>query len=185
MERKDEMGGSVMRDTRWARTVVTWSMAALALWALAVPSATAAGTLTKEQVKNIATKVVNSKIHGIKMWRFFHQTETSTSNDVIGKFGIITLKGTCDGAGVPTLRASWTKRVDHMTLDGAGGLFGNSQVDGGTTINIGSGTFGSVGHAEAVTYATPHVLTSVEYFLRDAPALGQNKCFFSGIVTIK
>jgi len=175
-----------MRNTRWARSLVTWSMAALALWTLAAPSATAAGTLTKEQVKTIATNVVNSKIHGIKMWRFFHQTETSTSNDVIGKFGLITLKATCDGAGEPTLRASWTKRVNRMTLDGAAGsLVGDADVAAGTTIDIGSGQFGSVGHTEAITYASPHILTSVEYFLRDAPALGQNKCFFSGFVTIK
>jgi hypothetical protein len=175
-----------MTDTKLARNLVTWTLAALAVWMLAAPSAIGAGTLTKAQVKAIATNVVNSKIHGIKMYRFFHQTDTSTSNEVIGKFGLITLKATCDGAGEPTLRASWTKRVNHMTFNGStASQFGSSQVDAGTTINIGSGTFGSVGLAEAVTWATPHVLTSVEFFVRPAGAFGQNKCFFSGFVTIR
>ncbi len=173
-----------MRYTRWARSLVTWGVAALAVWTLATPGALAAGTLTKKEVKQIATKVVNSKIHGIKMWRFFHQTNPNTSDEAIGTFGPITLKATCDAAGVPTLRASWSEQVNHMTNDGAGGLFGNASVNAGTTISIGSGQFGTVGHAEAVTYTT-HVQTSVEYFLRDTPTFGQDKCFFSGFVTVK
>lgn len=174
-----------MRNTRWARSLVTWAVAGLAVWTLATPGAIAAGTLTKKEVKQIATKVVNSKIHGIKMWRFFHQADINTTDQVIGTFGPITLKATCDGSGVPTLRASWSTQVNHMTFDGAGGQFGNASVAAGATISIGSGQFGSVGHAEAVSFASPHVHTSVEYFLRDTPALGQDRCFFSGFVTVK
>ncbi len=125
-----------------------------------------------------------SAVNGVTIEHFFHQTAPNTTDEVIGTYGPITLKASCDSGGVPALRASWTEDVNHMTFDGfTGGQFGNAQVNAGTTINIGGGTFGDVGTAEAVGYDS-HFQTSVEFFLRDAPALGDNMCFYSGYVTV-
>jgi hypothetical protein len=71
-----------------------------------------------------------------------------------------------------------------LTFEGdTGSLFGNATVNADQVINIGSGTFGSVGLAEAVGFSS-HTQTSVEYFLRRSAALGDDECFFSGFVTI-
>jgi hypothetical protein len=71
-----------------------------------------------------------------------------------------------------------------MTLNGAGpSQFGNATVNAGQVISIGSGPFGSVGLAEAVGFNSDFH-TSVEFFLRDTAALGENMCFFSGYVTV-
>lgn len=123
-------------------------------------------------------------VNGVEIHRFFHQAPTGTTDEEIGTFGPITLYATCSAGNVPTLRASWDETVNHLTFEGdTGALFGNATVNADQVINIGSGTFGSVGLAEAVGFSS-HTQTSVEYFLRRSPALGDNECFFSGFVTI-
>ena len=139
---------------------------------------------TPAQADNATTADSAASLNGVTVTRFFHQAAPNTTDEEIGTYGPLTLKATCDAGGVPTLRASWDETVNHMTLEGSGpNLFGNATVNTGQTINIGSGTFGSVGTAEAVGFTT-HFQTSVEYFLRDAPALGDNQCFYSGWVTV-
>jgi hypothetical protein len=124
-------------------------------------------------------------VNEVEIHRFFHQVPQGTSDSQIGTFGPITLYGTCSAGNVPTLRASWNERVNHLTFDGAndGTLFGNASVTAGTVIDIGSGQFGSVGSAHAVGFNS-HVHTAVDYFMRRVAALGDDACFFSGFVTI-
>src|SRR5690606_6120098 len=125
-----------------------------------------------------------NSVNGVAIHRFFHQAPVGTTDEVIGTYGPITLKATCDGGNVPTLRASWDEAVNHLTFEGSSAsIFGNATVDAGETINIGSGAFGSAGLAEAVGFDT-NVHTSVEYVIRRAPALGDDACFFSGFVTV-
>jgi S-layer homology domain len=125
-----------------------------------------------------------ASVNGVTQNSFFHQAAPNTTDETIGTYGPITLYATCDGAGEPTLRASWNETVNHITLNGAGpSQFGNATVNAGTVISVGNGTFGSVGLADAVGYTT-HFHTSVEFFLRDSPALGSNTCFFAGTVTV-
>ena len=125
-----------------------------------------------------------ASVNGVTVSRFFLQAAPNTTNQEIGTFGPITLYGTCNGVGEPDLRASWDETVNHMTLNGAGpSQFGNATVNAGQVISIGSGQFGSVGLAEAVGFNSSFH-TSVEFFLRDTAALGENMCFFSGYVTV-
>lgn len=125
-----------------------------------------------------------ASVRGVTLYRFLDQAPTGTNNQEIGTFGPITLYARCSAGNVPTLRASWDETVNHLTFEGStGALFGNATVNAGSTVDIASGQFGSVGLAEAVGFST-HTHTSVEYFLRRAPALGDNACFFSGFVTV-
>ena len=123
-------------------------------------------------------------VNGVEIYRFFQQAPTGTTDEEIGTFGPITLYATCSAGNLPTLRASWDETVNQLTFEGAtGSLFGSATVNADQVISIGSGTFGSVGLAEAVGFSS-HTHTSVEYFLRRSGALGDNECFFSGFVTI-
>jgi len=125
-----------------------------------------------------------SSVNGVEIHRFFHQVPIGTTDEEIDTFGPITLYASCSGGNVPTLRASWDETVNHLTFEGStGSQFGNATVNAGNVINIGSGTFGSVGLAEAVGFDS-HTHTSVEYFMRRSAALGDDECFFSGFVTI-
>jgi hypothetical protein len=125
-----------------------------------------------------------ASVNGVTTDRFFHQVPANTTDEEIGTYGPITLYATCDGAGVPTLRASWSATVNRMTFNGAtAAQSGDATVNADQIIGIGSGTFGSVGLTEAVSYDS-NFHTSVEFFVRDAPALGDNECFYSGFVTV-
>lgn len=156
------------------------------------PTDPASKRFARQIAHRAAKNYFNKNMHAwIK--RFFFQAAPNTTDAVIGTFGTLTLKATCDAAGDPTLRASWSETVDQMTLQGSG-QSGNATVDPGTTIDIGSGAQGgsernsgdggTIGHAEAVAFSSK-AHTSIEYFLRDAPALGENKCFYSGYVTLE
>ncbi|MGH2546687.1 MAG: hypothetical protein ACRDHH_05510 [Actinomycetota bacterium] len=181
--------------TTGRRGVAILAIAILAAGALAASSAGAAAPLTKKKVKKIATKVFNSKIgsasvanaaavNGILIDRFFFQAPANTTDAVIGTFGPVTLKATCDGSGEPTLRASWNETINRLTFNGASASqSGDGQVDANQTISIGSGQFGSVGLTEAIGF-TSNIHTSIEYFLRDSPAIGETSCFFSGYVKV-
>jgi hypothetical protein len=125
-----------------------------------------------------------ASVNGVSTERFFHQAPTNTTEEEIGTYGPVTLYATCDGAGEPELSASWNATVNHMTFNGStSAQFGNATVDADEVIGIGSGPFGSVGLAEAVSFDS-HFHTSVEFFLRDTAALGEDQCFFSGFVTV-
>lgn len=143
--------------------------------------------LAENEVVNAATAVDAESaqaINGVTISRFFAQVAPNTVDAAIDTFGPVTLSGSCDAAGEPMLRASWDEEVNHMTFNGAtSSLFGNGSVDPGQTIDIGGGQFGSVGLAEAVGFAS-HAHTSIEFFLRNSAALGENLCFFSGFVTV-
>ncbi|MGA7273122.1 MAG: S-layer homology domain-containing protein [Acidimicrobiia bacterium] len=125
-----------------------------------------------------------STVNGVSVEHFFHQAAPNTTDEVIGTYGPVTLKASCDGSGVPTLRASWDETVNRMTFNGSGAaLTGDATVNANQTISIGSGTNGTVGTTDAVGYDS-HTQTQIQFFLRDAPALGDNMCFFSGYVTV-
>ncbi len=177
--------------TRWVRGAVTLAALAAVTTALLAAPGGAAGVLTKAKVKKIATKVFNSKIgsasvgavNGVSINRFFFQADPNTTDAVIGTFGPMTLKATCNGAGTPTLRATWSESVNYLNWDGDSGVTGSFAVPANETANLGSGAFGTVGLAEAVG-TTSQFHTSVEYFLRDTPGLGDNRCFYSGYVAV-
>jgi len=130
-------------------------------------------------------QVVDARsVNGVTTDRFFHQVAPNTTNEEIGTFGPITLYATCNGAGEPDLGASWDENVNNMSYNPAGlGLSGNATVNAGQVASIADGQFGTVGLSEAVGYNS-NFHTSVEFFLRDSPALGDNMCFFSGFVTV-
>ena len=140
--------------------------------------------LAENQVVDADSAVTAESVNGITVDRFFHQAAPNTTEEEIGSFGPVTLYATCDAAGEPELSASWNETVNHLTFNGGtAAQFGNATVDADNVIGIGNGTFGSVGLAEAVGFDS-NFHTSVEFFLRDTAALGENLCFFSGFVTV-
>jgi hypothetical protein len=126
-----------------------------------------------------------ASVNGVAIEHFFFQAPPGTTDATIGDYGPLTLKATCDGAGNPTLRGSWTKDTNNLRFDGStASQAGNANTPAGNTISLSAtSNFGSVGTNDA--QATDKSFeTHVEWFTRDAPALGEVQCFFTGYVTV-
>ncbi len=133
-----------------------------------------------------ATNATNAAaVNNVAVNRFFAQVPPNTADANIATFGPITLKGSCDAAGNPTLRASFSKDVNDLVFDGStASQFGNANIAAGTTSNISATpNFGSVGTAGAVA-SDKSFSVQVDYFMRDSPALGDAQCFYSGFVNV-
>jgi hypothetical protein len=172
---------------------------------LGLGGAAIAADLTKPQVKKIAKKVANKQIkkkavlksqvdnlsvahadsadavNGVGIHSFNAQVARDTTDAVIGTFGPVTVKGSCEGDGDVTVRASFAGAADYLFSDNLGDG-GDKNNPAGATVNISS-------DAVAATVGDAHVVAvdgsfnaRVEYYGRAAPSRDSDQCSVAGYV---